>query len=107
ALVIAGTMFASSIERDTDVRIEQTLVAEARLVAALLSDAGRDPQTPSTVTELDAEADRLGNLVNARVTFIAPDGRVLGDSAESLEGVAAMDNHGTRPEVIAARQSGI
>ncbi len=40
------------------------------------------------------------------MTFIATDGRVMGDSAESLEGVAAMENHGQRPEVVTARATG-
>src|SRR5207249_3958459 len=39
--------------------------------------------------------------------LIAADGKVVGDSAETLEAVAGMENHGTRPEVIEARQAGI
>ena len=57
--------------------------------------------------ELNDEAGRLGQLIGARVTFIAPDGRVVGDSAETLEGVAAMENHAQRPEVVEARAHGI
>jgi two-component system phosphate regulon sensor histidine kinase PhoR len=49
----------------------------------------------------------MGRLLDARVTLIAPDGRVVGDSAESLEGVAAMENHATRPEVIDAKARGV
>src|SRR5205085_3450704 len=44
---------------------------------------------------------------NARVTFIARDGRVLGDSAESPNGVASMENHASRPEVVEARERGL
>src|SRR5207247_13117 len=80
-----------------------TLTAEARLVADLLTR-----ETPaSAAAELDADADRLGELVGARVTFIAADGRVLGDSAETLDGVALMENHASRPEVIDARLHGL
>ncbi len=107
ALVIAGSMFATSIQRDTDARIEQTLVAEARLAASLLSDVSQNDAPPAGVAELDAEADRLGALINARVTFVAADGLVLGDSAESLEAVGRMDNHATRPEILAAKRNGI
>ena len=32
----------------------------------------------STVPELDAEADRMGQLIGARITLIAADGRVDG-----------------------------
>src|SRR5581483_10365761 len=103
ALAVAGLLFATSMRRQTDERIERTLVAEARMAANLLS---RGAQL-ATVPELDDEADRLGELLSARVTFIAPDGRVVGDSSETLEGVAAMENHGLRPEVIDAREHGL
>jgi two-component system, OmpR family, phosphate regulon sensor histidine kinase PhoR len=103
ALVVAGALFARSMRRQTDARIEDTLVAEARLTAELLTRS----QALTSVPELDEEADRIGSLVGARVTFIAPDGRVVGDSAETLDGIAAMENHGSRPEVIEARQTGL
>ena len=89
-----------------DERIETTLVSEARLAAELL---GREAlQQPSAAdSEINSEAIRIGQLVGARVTFIADDGRVLADSAESLDGVAGMENHAARPEVIAARTGGV
>ena len=103
ALAVAGALFATTTARLTDERIEQTLTAEARLAADLLAHG-----TPgSSVAELEAEADRIGALVSARVTFIAADGRVMGDSAETPEGVALMENHATRPEVIEAREHGL
>ena len=66
---------------------------------------GRPPrraaQRRATAAELDAEADRLGALLHGAASrFIAADGRVVGDSAEPLEGVAAMENHAQRPEVV-------
>ena len=56
---------------------------EARLAAETLSH--RRAATPE---ELDAEADALGRLVNARVTFVAPDGAVVGDSELDARGAA-------------------
>jgi two-component system phosphate regulon sensor histidine kinase PhoR len=103
ALAVAGLMFSTTLRRQTDARIEATLIAEARLAADLLSHAS----ALTTVPELDEEADRLGQLIGARVTFVAPDGRVLGDSSETLEGVAAMENHALRPEVVEARSTGL
>ena len=103
ALVVAGLLFATTMRGQLDVRIESTLVAEARVAAELLSRA----TMPSSVEELDAEADRIGAMLGARVTFIAADGRVVGDSSETLAGVAAMDNHAGRPEVVEARAAGI
>jgi two-component system phosphate regulon sensor histidine kinase PhoR len=103
ALVVAGALFATVMRRQIDARIEGTLVAEARLAADLLARG-----TPgSTVPELDAEADRIGALIGTRVSFIGPDGKVVGDSAETVEGIAAMESHRDRPEVIAAREAGL
>ena len=102
-LAVAGAAFATSAARRTDAAIEQTLTSEARLAADLLA---RGPAT-TAVADLDAEADRIGELVGARVTFIAADGRVVGDSAETLDGVAQMENHASRPEVVEARQHGL
>ncbi|HEX7793521.1 MAG TPA: ATP-binding protein [Vicinamibacterales bacterium] len=109
ALLVAGGLFAAAMRRQTDARIEQTLVAEARLAAELLSHAA--PATGATtealMADLDAEADRLGSRLDARVTLIAPDGRVLGDSAEPLENLSTLENHATRPEVVEAKASGL
>jgi two-component system phosphate regulon sensor histidine kinase PhoR len=106
ALVVAGLLFATTMRRQTDERIEQTLVAEARLAAELLRRAGAGASAAASGAELDEEADRIGESIGARVTLIGADGVVRGDSAESLAGVAGMENHGQRPEIIAARQSG-
>jgi two-component system phosphate regulon sensor histidine kinase PhoR len=109
ALMVAGGIFAISMRRQTDERIEQTLVTEARLAAELFSRAA--PSTATTpealMADLDAEADRLGERLAARVTLIAPDGRVLGDSSEPLQNLPALENHATRPEVLQAGASGI
>ena len=103
ALAVAGALFATTMRRQIDQRIEDTLVAEARLTAQLLSRGA----PLATLPELDDEADRIGQLLGGRVTFIAANGRVVGDSAESLEGVRAMQNHADRPEVIGAKTLGV
>jgi two-component system phosphate regulon sensor histidine kinase PhoR len=106
ALIVAGTLFATTMRRQIDDRIETTLVSEARLASDLLARA-TPPQPDAANTAIAVEAARIGQLVGARVTFIAQDGRVLADSAETAEGVAAMENHASRPEVVAARTIGV
>src|SRR4029450_11892244 len=49
------------------------------------------------IREYDAEADRLATLLDARVTLIARDGRVLGDSAEAPGAVARRAARAPRP----------
>src|SRR5580693_1904630 len=106
ALVVAGLLFASTMRARTNARIEETLVTEARVAADLIGRAAPVDRALD-IPALDQEADELGALLDARVTFIAADGRVLGDSSETLAGVAAMENHGQRPEVIEARETGL
>jgi two-component system phosphate regulon sensor histidine kinase PhoR len=105
ALVVAGILVASEFEHRTNEQTEQTLKSEVRVAAELL--ARLPPTGRSTNADLDAEADRIGELIGARVTFVAADGVVLGDSAEPLAAVALMENHGTRPEVASARTTGM
>ena len=90
-----------SVRRIVDDRIERALVNQARLAAETLSH--RQPATPA---ELDAEADAIGRLVSARVTFIGPDGTVVGDSELSADELATLENHATRPEIEQARREG-
>jgi two-component system phosphate regulon sensor histidine kinase PhoR len=47
-------------------------------------------------------ADDLGRRSRARVTFIAPDGQVLGDSEVPHDRLPSLENHRDRPEVAAA-----
>ncbi len=96
--ISAGLVLQAWIRRLTVERIEATLSADTRLAAELLT---RNPGLPAD--QLDDEADRMGQLAGIRVTLIAEDGRVLGDSAEDGAALAAMENHGQRPEVQAAR----
>jgi two-component system phosphate regulon sensor histidine kinase PhoR len=106
ALVVAGVLFTETMRVRADEQLEQTLVAEARLASELLSRSAT-VTAGASLSVLDDEADRMGRLLDARVTLIAADGRVVGDSAETLESIASMDNHATRPEVLEAKALGV
>ena len=90
------------VRRNLGERIERSLVNEARLAAETLSH--RQPATPA---ELDAEADALGRLVAARVTFIAPDGTVVGDSELTADELRTVENHTDRPEISRRAATGL
>ena len=100
ALLVAGLLFSRTVQRTANLQLEETLVEEARLAAELLAAA-------SSLVHPDAEADRMGALIAARVTLVATDGRVLGDSAEPEAALAAMENHLSRPEIAAAARTGV
>ena len=57
-------------------------------------------------TAWDPLADRLAPLTDARVTLIAGDGSVIGDSELTSESLAHLENHANRPEIAAALKVG-
>ena len=52
-----------------------------------------------TIERMDLLADRLGGGSGTRITVIARDGRVLGDSQLDGAQILRVENHGGRPEV--------
>jgi two-component system phosphate regulon sensor histidine kinase PhoR len=78
----------------TQLENEALITAEASLPGFLGRDSG---------DVLDALAKSLGEQTGTRITIIAADGTVLGDSEEEP---VQMENHAGRPEVVAALNSG-
>jgi two-component system, OmpR family, phosphate regulon sensor histidine kinase PhoR len=103
AAALAFVTVTVAYERRQEERssIEQRLVTQAQLIAELLS------RNPDVAPDLDEEADRLASLLQTRVTLIAADGRVLGDSDLEGQALADVENHLQRPEVQRAREHGV
>jgi two-component system phosphate regulon sensor histidine kinase PhoR len=80
------------------------LTAEARLMARVVEDALARGKGQG---ELDPIVDAASRDVGARVTIIAPDGRVVADSAVSGADLDRLDDHGDRPEVRGALADGV
>ena len=76
--------------------IGERMEQETRFLARVLP-------ADETGPALDALCRQLGNDLGSRITVIAADGRVLGDSAEPSE---SMENHAGRPEVVEASRRG-
>ncbi len=100
ALVVATWLSSSRLRTTMQDSIRESLVHQATLAGQLLSDRpdAADPE---------AEAARLGRLLGERVTFIAADGVVIGDSDIAPENLGTLENHATRTEIIEARAAGI
>ncbi len=79
--------------------IQQSLMRQAVLAAELLN--GR-----VDLADPEAEAEQLGRRIQARVTLIAADGQVMGDSDVDRAALPTLENHLTREEIIAARDNG-
>ncbi|MEZ4220255.1 MAG: ATP-binding protein [Polyangiaceae bacterium] len=79
--------------------IQQVLTARASLVGLHVETA---PETAIS----QAGVRELARLASARVTIIATNGTVQADSEVSAERLPDVDNHGERPEVVAALAQG-
>lgn len=106
ALVAVGLLgaqwfVADALGRRLDAYTRAQLTTEAQLAGAAVRASGR--WSPEGADGLLREiAAHLGG----RVTLIGPDGVVRADSAVPRASLAVMENHNTRPEVIAARRHG-
>ncbi|MBK6488228.1 MAG: HAMP domain-containing protein [Gemmatimonadetes bacterium] len=71
----------------------------------------REAQPVATSWQADIDPDALANRAGAalghRVTLIGADGVVLGDSEFDQPALGTLENHRTRPEVVAAMDSGV
>jgi len=93
-IVIVDRQLAQRLRDDAD----RFLASEARLAGELWL---RDSLHP------DSLADRVGDALGRRVTLIAPDGVVLGDSEFDDAALAALQNHSARPEVAEALRGSV
>ena len=93
AYLVNSTRNSQLANLRTQLENEARVTAEASLPLFLVQDS-----------DLDSLAKKLGNEIDARVTLIAVNGTVLGDSYEDP---ATMENHATRPEVVDALASGL
>ena len=80
-LLVGPRLRERAVDETTD-----TLSAEAELVASAMEAPVASGQAPDT---LDALVDEAARKVQSRVTLVALDGRVLGDSAVSGADLAA------------------
>ena len=55
----------------------------------------------------EAFAHTAGTALGLRVTIIALDGKVLGDSSLGEEDLRRLENHASRPEIVLARAAGV
>lgn len=94
-LLVAVPWLVWTLDQDQIGALVVRLDGEAREAAAVL------PWTSGP--ELHQAAATIGERLGARITIIAPDGAVLG---ESTPHPTALDSHGDRPEVQAAWSTG-
>ncbi len=99
-LVVANLYLSRALGSFLTDHLAERLVRESRLAAELWQPEAQGPA-------LDALADRIGERLGLRATLIDASGTVVGDSDLDGEELARLENHATRPEVIAARQGAV
>ena len=93
AAIVLLTVLASHEQAHwVEARSRETLEHTAWLVV-------RELENDAALRDEASAAETEGRLMACRVTLIAPDGRVLGDSDVPHERLAAVENHADRPEV--------
>lgn len=98
ALGLVGALVVDRVERQALKQIEESLHTRALFVLEILRD-----HPPGGAQAQEQRFAELGREIQTRVTLIDDDGRVLVDSDKDPE---SMENHGGRPEILAARETG-
>ena len=99
--MIALGLFTVDSARNAQLsELRSYLINESRLIA----DASRPDFASGNAQALNGLAKTTGQQIDARITLIAPDGTVLGDSWEDP---ATLENHSNRPEVVQALATGV
>jgi two-component system phosphate regulon sensor histidine kinase PhoR len=97
SLLTEALILRPAVEADLLDRIRDDLFVRLAMIGdAARAVPDRDP------AHWDALAKRLGATAGGRVTFIDPDGQVIGDSEVPFTGLDRVENHRDRPEVAAA-----
>ena len=107
---VAVTMIVAGLylNRALEAFALDTLEARLASIGRLLHDEARTLITRGASPEdFHAFALRGSRPTASRVTVIAADGRVLGDSDVAVEDLPRVENHGKRPEVLAALSGGV
>ena len=99
ALAVLLLLVGPTLDRRARDQAFAGLTAEARLMARVVEEQLGRGTSPEA---LDPVVDAASREVNARVTVIAPDGKVLADSAASGIDLERLANHADRPEVQGA-----
>lgn len=96
ALLVVLLLVTPSLRRSSLRQHEREVAAATHLLAYVVRPA---LVAGASSEDLDRLVDAASGELGARLTVIAPDGRVLADSVASGAALQALDNHLDRPEV--------
>ena len=90
-LVLIVLLVSSGLRRELGLTVREDLERQLALGEWVVQEAG--------LVDLDSLAREITHHIGYRVTFIDPEGSVLGDSYVELERLPEIENHYDRPEV--------
>lgn len=105
-LLIAGVLAIQSLEQQEIVQLSAVLDARTKLVEFGLQSLLLDSASPRDPAQLQVVVHELSHRASARVTVVSADGTVMADSAVPESDLAAVENHGSRPEIQQAAAQG-
>ena len=102
-VLAAGLLAGQSYKRNHQQALEDRMRAEIRVLMAAAPWPSGQPEEEQA-RYLQSKAEEFKKLADMRITYIRPDGLVLGDSDHDP---ATMENHAGRQEVKEALASGV
>jgi two-component system phosphate regulon sensor histidine kinase PhoR len=99
-ITVFGVFVARRMAQESLQETHHTLRAKA----VLLRDIAIPALTAAADDQLQERLRLLGTAIGTRLTIVGADGTVIADSAGEA---AKLDNHADRPEIVAARTTGI
>ena len=103
SVVSADAYLSTALESQLTEHVRTDLLVRARLVAQRVASRMTALDEPKTA---DALADEMAAVAAVRVTIVHTDGTVAGDSEVELAGLATLENHAGRSEVVEAMTKG-
>ncbi len=95
---LLGGLVTNWMKQDSILDVRTKLESQAFMLKVIAEET-----TQSSGPNLQKHITQLGRKIETRFTLIDKDGVV---TADSMENPATMDNHGARPEILAARSHG-
>lgn len=100
-LLLAQWFISAALDRSLRAHAEEQRLTESSLIAAAVRAVGAWDTAAA-----DPLVREFAARLHDRVTLVAPDGRVVADSAIAARDLAGVPNHGARPEVVEAVRTG-
>lgn len=102
-LAFVGVFLERSLREDMVDHLRNSILQQLVILNEVLADRYYEGMP---LEEADALAVYLGQTINRRVTLLAPNGTVVGDSEVLTEEISRLENHLNRPEITQAMKQG-